>query len=273
MKRLLATAAFALLTFPSFAAIQYDFTQKNTTDDAVSPSTDVSARALIDGQRSRIEFLSGNLYPPGTYVLSNDGARRLFFVDPTNKWYTEVDAAGIASALGSSTIKIDNLSSKLDPMPDKLTIAGIEAQHSRITLNYDITVTLKSMPLKQHVQTDIDLWTTSRFASVQHTFANSSIRTGNADLDNLLDAETSKIQGFPLRQLVTIRTNYDLPMKSNLNRPTTRTLTRETWVTAVREVEAQPASFVLPPTYRRADTPEMPRSATQILNFEPAGTK
>ena len=62
------------IAVPSFAAIQYEFMLKNTSDDAAKPSSDLTGRATIDGFRSRVEFLSGNLYPPGTYVVSTDAS-------------------------------------------------------------------------------------------------------------------------------------------------------------------------------------------------------
>src|SRR5215210_6393575 len=109
MKRLLIALALASITVPSFAALQYEFMLKNTSDDAAKQSSDMTGRATIDGFRSRIEFLSGNLYPPNTYVLSTDASGRLYFIDPAKQWYTEVNTAGIATALGASNIKISNL--------------------------------------------------------------------------------------------------------------------------------------------------------------------
>ena len=92
---------------------------KNTSDDAASPSSDLTGRATVDGFRSRVEFLSGNLYPPNTYVVSTDATGRLYFVDPGKKWFTEINTAGIATALGASNIKIGNLKSKVETLPDQ----------------------------------------------------------------------------------------------------------------------------------------------------------
>ena len=82
MKTLLVTLALMLVAVSSSAAIHYDFVQKNTSPDPVEPVRELTARAVVDGERSRIDFLTGNLYPPGTYVISTDGSRRLFFLDP-----------------------------------------------------------------------------------------------------------------------------------------------------------------------------------------------
>lgn len=271
MKRVLATVVFVLLAAPSFAAIEYEFHQKNTSDDAVVPTTDLTARATVDAGRSRVEFLAGNMYPPGTYVVS-DASRRLFFVDPQKQWYTEVNTPGIASAIGAANIKIENQSSNTELLPDTAVVAGLDTKHYRLTLSYDITVTMKTLPLKQHVETLIDTWTTQRFANVDTNAVSSGVlHTGNADLDRLLAPEATKISGFPLRQLVTIRTSYERPARTKLDRPATRVITREMWVTAIKEVTPKPSAFVVPVTYRRADQPELPREATKVLTFEPAG--
>jgi hypothetical protein len=271
MKRLLLPAAFAILAFPSFAAIQYEFHQKNTMPDAVTPISDLSARAIVEGNRSRVEFLSGNLYPPGTYVIS-DASRRLYFVDPSKQWFTEVNTPGIASALGAAKIDIANQQSSTELLDDRPMIAGYPTEHSRVTLSYDITVVMQDLPLKQHVETIIDTWTTREFEKVHDSPVSTGVlRTGNAELDRLFSSEVTKLEGFPLRQLVTIRTSYERPERSKLERPSTRTITREMWVTSIRETSADPSVFNVPVTYRRADQPELPSSDSKVLTFEPAG--
>jgi hypothetical protein len=59
-------------------------------------------------------------------------------------------------------------------------------------------------------------------------------------------------------------------VKSKLEVPTTKTLTRETWVTSIRAVETSGMTFTVPATYRRADQPDLPRTAAKVLTFEPA---
>lgn len=271
MRKLLFPVALALLAVPAFAAVQYEFHQRNTTSDPVVPSTDLTARAIVDGQRSRVEFLGGNLYPPGTYVVA-DASRRLFFVDPGKQWFTEVNTPGIATALGTARIKIENQHSKTELLEDRPMVAGYPTEHSRVSISYDITVMMQDLPLKQHVETTIDTWTTRQFPKVHDASVSSGVlHTGNAELDKLFSAEVTKIDGFPLRQLVTINTSYERPARSKLERPSTRTITREMWVTSIKETTADPGIFHVPATYRRADQPELPESATQVLTFEPAG--
>jgi hypothetical protein len=263
MRKLPLLVALAWISVPAIAAIQYDFVQKNTSDDTLKPVTDLSARATVDGARSRVEFLSGNLYPPGTYVVSTDGSQRLYFVDPSKQWYTEFDAAHAVAALGSSNIQITNLKSDLKKVGERETVAGIESDRYKLTMSYDITVTMRKLPLKQHVSTEIERWVTTRFSG-SDAFANNTIRTGNMQIDELIAAETERIPGFVMRQSITTKTSFDPPKKkSELKVPTQRTIVREMWVTRVQEVAPNAALFVVPAGYRRADQPEE-RSATQV---------
>ena len=271
MKKLMLAAALVLAAFPLSAAVQYEFFQRNSSDDSSSRASDLTARATVDGTRARVDFLGGNLYPPGTYMISTDGAQRLYFVDPTKKWYTEVNMAGVASAIGASNIKIENLQSKVDRLPDSQVIAGIEADHYQLTINYDITVTPKSMPLTQHVKTVIDQWVTLKFGDAPGSGLYNTSRTGNAQVDQLIETETGKVKGLPLRQTVTITTQKELaPKQSELKLPRTRTMVREMWITRIVETTPNPAVFTIPATYRRADTPELPKgSSMQVLTMEP----
>ncbi len=267
MRKLMGMVALAWIAVPAFAAIEYEFVQKNTSDDSVKPATELTARAVIDGSRSRVDFLGGNLYPPGTYVVSTDGSQRLFFVDPAKQWYTEFNASQAATALGAGNIRIENLKSDVKRIEDRQTIAGIDADRYRLTMSYDITVTMRNIPLRQHVQTDIDTWVTSRFV-VLDTFSARGMRTGNAMIDQLIETETGKIPGFALRQTVTTKTTFDPPKRrSELKVPTQRTIVREMWVTKVKEIAPEASFFIVPASYRRADQPE--QKAASQLAFEP----
>lgn len=270
MKTLLVTVALALMAVPCGAAIQYDFIQKNTSPDPVLPVAELTARAVVDGDRSRIDFLSGNLYPPGTYVVSTDGSRSLRFVDPVKEWYTEVDTASLATTLGTSSIRISNIKSDVKTFDDRPMIAGHATVHTQLTLSYEISVIVKSIPLKQRVKTEVDTWATSAFPATSAASFLSGLRTGNPEIDKLLEVQSTRIQGFPLRQTVTTHAMVDLPpSRSELNTPTARTIIREMWVTAIRETPPDAAMFAIPAKYRRANVEDVPRSTSEVLTFDP----
>ena len=269
MKRTLLGLAMTLIALPSIAAIQYDYTQKSVTEDEVVPTTDLVARATVDGTKTRVEFLSGNLYPPGTYVISSDGSR-LFFIDPSKKWYTEFNAAGAVSAIGANNIKIDNLHSDTKDLGDGPMIANTATHHYQLTVDYDVTLTLRQIPLKQSVHTVIDNWMTTMYGDLTpNTFA-SSMSTGNADVDRLLELETTKMTGFPLRQTVSIRlTPVTSAAVNSQLKMSPRTVLREMQVSAIRELESKPSDFAIPAGFTRAEAGERPKTQTQTLTFEP----
>jgi hypothetical protein len=277
MKKLtMLTAAFALLAIPlaipAYAAIEYDFSQRTTHEGAVIPSTELMGRAVLDGDKSRIDFTGGDVYPAGTYMVSIDGSRRLYFVDPEKKWFTEVNTSTISTAVAASNIDIANLKTELEKVGEKEIVAGVATDHYRMTITYDITVPWGSMPLKQSVRTVINTWTTDKFGDVAQLAFNNSVPTGNPQIDKMVETETKRLHGLPMRQSVTITLNSMVgrPVNSELKLPATRTITRETWITRITERGAvQTALFTVPKDYRRSESPDVPAPPMQVLDLQP----
>lgn len=275
MRTRLIALVLALLALPAFSAIEYEFIQKNTTnDDPVAPTRDLTGRATIDGLRSRVEFVGGTAYPPGSYVISNDGSQRLFFVDPEKRWYTEFNAGGVVTALAASNIRIQNLKPTLTKHEETEQMLGLPAEHFTLKLAYDITVTRKGTPISAHVETLIDSWRTPKYADVTSDSTFSVPRTGNPEIDKLIEEETSRLKGFPLKETVTTRTTFNLQPRqweggARVNQ--TKTIIRETRVVAIREVAADATLFSIPAGFRRADAEEAPLAKTSTLSFEPPG--
>lgn len=255
-------------------AIQYEFHQTSRSDVESMPASDFSGRAIIDGHSSRVDFLSGSAYPPGTFVISTNGSRSLTFVDPAMKSYTEFATAALTGAIGAAKITIENLQSNVIPLDDHPIIAGMPTNHYQLTLDYDIMVVFGNVPLKQRVHTVIDKWTTTAFGDVAQLFLLNPPQTGNKQIDDVLALETTKIQGFPLRQTVQMRvTSGRNPLASSkLKIKQTRTRTVEMRITSIREVAPNPAAFVVPAMYKRAEPlrPDPKKSQLTILSMEPA---
>lgn len=258
------------------AAIQYEF-QQMTRSDGSQPPTQYSGRAIIDGDRSRVDVLSGNAYTPGVYVISTNGSRTMAFVDPMKKIYAEVNAGSVAASVGANNLTIDNLNSSANKLDDHPVIAGVPTDHYRLTLTYDITLMMGTMVLKQNVHTTVDKWTTVMFGDVSEAFlANNGIRTGNPKLDEIIDIETTKIKGFPLREVAqTVTTDARGASSSTLAREgaysPTRTQTREMLITSIRQTQVPATTFSIPVTYRKSESSEEKLTPTQVqtLSMEP----
>lgn len=257
------------------AAVQYEFRQTTHSDLESMPSTDVTGRGIIDGDRSRVDFLAGTGFPIGMYVITTNGSKTLTFVDPTKRTYVDVNAAGVASAIGSARISVTNKKVNITQLDDHPVIAGLPTDHYRLTLKYDITVAFGTIPLTQTVNEIIDKWVTQALGEVAETFlASGGIRTGNPDLDDLILTENTKIKGFALRQTISVTTLNDNPApvvsKLQLNRSLTQT--RELLVTSIQPKASIPTEmFVVPATYRKPDPlrDDTQKAPLQILTLQP----
>ena len=278
MNKFIAALALALAAHSASAAIQYEFRQATQSQVESVPSVEYTGRAIIDGAKSRVDILSGNAYEPGSYVISTNGSKTMTWVNPAKKSFVEINAAGVASAVGAVNIKVENFKHEATQLDDKPVIAGYPTFHYRMTLDYDITVNAGPVPLKQTVHTVTDRWVSPDLEDIADAFlASSSIHTGNADLDQIIDADTKQVKGFPLRQRVVISVTNDTPGMpgSQLAIDRTRTQSREMTITAIHPITAPPTAFIVPPSYHRAEPGQRDDQQTpmKVLTFEPPSGK
>ncbi len=276
MKRVLLVLALLVAAVQGVSgAVQYEFRQTTHSDLESMPATDMTGRGVIDGDRSRVDFVSGNAFPPGTYVITTNGSKTLTFVDPSKKTFVEVNAAGVATAIGSARISVSNKKVNLTQLDDHIVMAGLPTDHYRLTIDYDITVAFGTIPLTQTVHEIIDKWVTQAFGDVAETFlASGAVRTGNPDLDDLISTENTKIKGFALKQTISVTTvnNHAQVAGSQLKLSRSMTQTRELTVTSIEPKAAIPADlFVIPTSYHKPDPlrDDTQKAPLQILSMQP----
>lgn len=259
------------------AAILYEFRQTTSSELEGTPATDCSGRAVIDGEKSRVEFVNCNAYPAGSFVLTTNGSRVLTFVDPAKKSFADVNAGAVAAALGSTKIVISNRKASTVEMPDHPVIAGMPTKHIRLSIEYDITVTFGNLPLTQSVQTIIDRWTTMAFGDIAEIFlSGGALRTGNADIDDLFAFENARGKGFPLKETMRTTTinNRAHAVKSQLAVSRMVTVTRDLEISSVKQVAQVAANtFDVPAGFHRADPlkDDTQKAPIQTLSMEPSG--
>ena len=122
-------------------------------------------------------------------------------------------------------------------------------------------------------KTDVK-WTTVRFGDAAEAFAG-SIQTGNAKIDEMIVAETTKIKGFPLRQTLEITTVNANPRQPGSQIPLkqTHTQTRELTITSIEsKPEVAAALFQVPAGFHKADPlrDDTQKSPVHVLSMEPA---
>jgi hypothetical protein len=277
MRKMMAAIVFLLAAQSGWAGVSYEFIQSSQSDIEQIPSTNLTGRAILDGARSRIDFVSGNIYAPGAYVLSTDGNKTQLWVDPVTKTYSEINSAAIAAGYGAANVKIENFKAATTKLDDHQTIAGIATDHYRLTISYDMTLPYGNMPLTQNIHEDIDKWTTDQFGDVTNSFlAGGGIQTGNPQLDQIIQAETTSIKGFPLRQTVVVSTTNPRGKApgSELKLSNVRRQQRDLLVTSIRTMNPVAAAFTVPSTFQKIDAAEQQKnlakpSQVTVLSFEP----
>jgi hypothetical protein len=274
MHRYLASVALLVLFSTTLsAAVAYDFRQTHRSDRRSRVPAESQGQGLIDGDRSRVEFTGGNIYPAGAFIIATRGANSVIMANPATKSYSEVNLVALASRIASGEIEIRNLKTRVEKLPDHPTVSGLPTDHYRTETTYEISVRGSALTLTQNVHTSIEKWTTTAFGDVAGAFLDlDTFRTGNAQMDALLEAELSKVKGLPLRTVTTVTTTGtgNLARPGSKLEPQKRVQVSEILLSNVRIEPAPAASFEIPPGFSKAEARgAAAQSRVHMLSMEP----
>ncbi|HSS48083.1 MAG TPA: DUF4412 domain-containing protein [Thermoanaerobaculia bacterium] len=260
-------ATLFVAAVPAFAGIHYKSSTKS--EGARGRESEVQVEGWVAGEKARVEFKDSTnpATQKGTYLLTKDGGKTLYMVNPEEKTYAVWDLNAMLGAMGAimngmgPLLRIQFSEPTVEKIADEDggTVAGAPAHHTKYRTSYTTTVKVLGMGRSSNVVTEQDFWTTTKLADsgMGVWLRAEPPRTGNADFDRLLTAEKYKIQGYPLK-IVTVTTNTD----SKSGKVTTSHSTME--VTELDTKASVPASsFELPAGYKEAEMkpmkPETPR--------------
>jgi len=271
-KNCLLVIVLLLAASPLAAGLRYEFTESSRTEET-SKSTRLTGRAVIEGEMSRLDVLSGNQYSPGSYIISH-GQQQVYVVDPSTKSY--VQYATDQRRVNPNRVKITSLKTNFMEVKEDGSpiIAGFPTKRYRMQLSYDIEVMVGTITIRQHVESVIDKWLTNAFDHVigQYRDNVNDLKTGNPEIDALIEAETTKFKGLPLKEQSVIVTSGEKKSNNrNNNLPTTRKRTREMSVSKIEEVSVSPNLFVIPVDFVQGQPTKAPNTTTQYLTMEPDG--
>ncbi|HEV7509264.1 MAG TPA: DUF4412 domain-containing protein [Thermoanaerobaculia bacterium] len=262
-------AALFVAAAPAFAGIHYKSTTKS--DGPRGQGNEVQVEGWVAGEKARVEFKDSTSPNPvtqkGTYLLTKDGGKTLYLVNPEEKTYAVLDLSAMLGTVGTvmngmgPLLKIQFSEPKVEKLADEDggTVAGVPAHHTQYRTSYTTTVKVLGMGRSSSVVTEQDFWTTTKLVDpgMGVWLRAEPPRTGNPDFDRLLTAEKYKLQGYPLK-MVTVTTNTD----SKNGRVTTSHSSME--VTQLETSATVPASsFELPAGYKE----------TQLMSTKPEGVR
>jgi len=247
------TLASVLLLTTTAALAGIDFTTQ--TSDASGPVA--TTRGLVDGDKAKIEFVSGRSGPgmqAGNYMLSQDGGKTLYMVNPKEESYMKLDLDKIASQVGMfmdaakgfvsmtfSDPKVETLLDEKGP-----SMHGYATRHVKMRTAYTMSSSFFGRKDTTSVSRDDEMWVTKELkdAGMQIWAKQRSIRTGNADIDKVIAAETGKVSGIPLKTISVTTTR-----KGN---GADDVVTATNAVTSLKTARVPAATFELPANYKDA---------------------
>lgn len=269
MNRTFAFGMALLVCLASIAsgAVAYEFRQTYRNDRQGGKAVESEGKGLIDGDRSRIEFTRGNVYPPGAFIISTRGASNVILANPETKSYSEMNLAALAARITAGEIEIRNIRTEVEQLPDHPSVSGFPTDHYRTETTYEITIRGSAIALTQNVHTVVEKWTTSAFGDVAGAFVDlDAFRTGNKEIDQILETELAKVKGLPLRTVTTVTTTG----AGNLARSAPKRVQVSEMLLSNVRIEAAPATaFAVPAGYTKAAGHDSQQSRVHMLSMEP----
>jgi len=253
---------YALLTLVCLAAAPLTFAGVHytavTTTEGDNANQRTAVEGWVDGESAKVVFTdSGNpTMKQGQYILTTDGGQTLFLVDPKEKTYAEWDLEAMLATLGSMmeslgpivNFEIDNVS--VEELGDEAgpEILGLPTRHHSYRTTYDMKIKVMGMGRANHVESDQEVWSTTAIDDDAMTvWLRKAPTTGFGELDELMQAEMGKINGFPLKSVTRSTTTGKKGKRS-----TTTVMTTE--VTELDRSASIPAStFEIPEGYTRSE--------------------
>jgi len=252
-KGLIAVAVMAsVVGGQAWAGISY---QARTTSEGTKGADMQSnlVRAWVDGDKAKIEFVESNnpMMGKGTYLVTSDGSKTLYLVDPKEKTYSKFDLDGIAQLTGGAMKMMNAKFSdpKVEPLGEENggLVVGIPTTLYRYRTSYTMSMSFMGMKTSSKTVEEQETWVAPKLveAALGIWLRRDAPKTGNDELDGMIRAQRSKWQGFPLKQR-TVRTATDNKGKSQV---TTTTMEVIDWQPAV-----VPAStFAIPAGFKETD--------------------
>ena len=251
MRKLSVLGVVVLLVFAahSFAGVYY--VAQTTAEGGKSAEKQnmvVKAWASGDGGKVVFEESENPMMGKGTYIITKDGGKTMFLVDPKEKTYMKWDLESMMGLLGGA-MKMMNLKftdpkvEALGEEPDGL-VAGVPTVHYRFRTTYAMSMSFMMMKKNSKVVKDEEIWAATKLAdaALGIWLRKTPPKTGNEDMDKLIKAEMGKVQGFPLKRR-TVQTSTDEKGKKEVT-----TITIE--VTELQMVPVPDSTFEIPSDYK-----------------------
>jgi hypothetical protein len=251
MKKLSVLLVVVLLVVAAQAFAGMVLVAKTTAEGGKGAEMqDSTAKTWVSGDKGKTIFeeSSNPVMAKGTYIITKDGGKTMYLVNPKDETYMKWDLDSLMGMAGGA-MKMMNMKftdpkvEALGEEPDGL-IVGLPTVHYRFRTTYTMSMSFMMMKKKAKVVKEEEIWAAPKLvdAALGIWLRKTPPKTGNEELDALIAAEMGKVQGFPLKRKV-VTTNTDEKGKVESN-----TVTME--VTELQMVPVPDSTFEIPAGYK-----------------------
>ena len=212
---------------------------------------DTEVEGWVQGDEARIAFLrSSNPWTKaGTYLVTEDGGRTIYQVNPKEETYSQWDLNAMIASAGAMMNSLGDMVKMevTDPHSEILLdekgpdILGYPTRHLRRESGYSMEMRMMGMKRGQTVTTTQELWVTDRLkdAGFGAWLRKDPPKSGNEELDELFENEILDVEGMVVKSKTVSKS-----VGSKKGRETVTT--SETEVTALREEDTSGVSYTVP---------------------------
>lgn len=202
--------AIIALAVPALAGVEFVAVTRGD-----SGLVEARVRALVSGSNIRVEYLEGEGAGPGEYMVSRDGGKTLYWVEPATHTYAKYDTEEMMSAVGAmvqgvrGTMRVRFQSPKIEKLleEDGGPVAGVPTRHYRYRTTY--VSTAESMGVVKTISTTVeeDIWSSTELKdpALGAWLNKTPAKTGDVQFDSIIAAEMNKVQGFPVKRITVTR--------------------------------------------------------------------
>jgi len=251
MKRLLVvTGVSVLIGLSARAGVEFS---SRVTDDQ---SREIAlTKGVVDGPKARIDYLKSSAdtgVKSGSYLLTKDGGKTIYMVDAENKSYLKMDIDKLASQVGDfmnaagAFVRIKFSDPKFKTILNERgpKMFGLPTRHVKTETSYTVTAFVFGRRNVTTVSRQEEMWVTMKLkdSGMQIWTQQRRIKTGNKGLDKMIESETKRIKGIPLK-LKSVTTTKQSNGKSE-------TSTVMTEITSLKQVSVDAGKFEIPRDYK-----------------------
>ena len=242
-------AVLALLSASAFAGVRFEAVTRG--DDGL---VDARVRAVVSGSNIRVEYLesASGMAGVGEYMLSRDGGKTLYWVEPSTRTYSKYDTDAMMSAMGSmvqgvrGAMRVRFEAPKIEKLleEDGGLVAGVATRHYRYRTTYTASAESLGMVKTTTNTVEEDIWTATALsdAGLGAWLNKQPAKTGDVQFDSIIAAEMGKVQGFPLKRITVTRSVNPSDHKEQVTRA-------EMEVLSLTPAPVSESEFQLPANY------------------------